>query len=268
VPLSGVSVPAIILNRVDLPAPLPPIIPTTEAFWNSHREVVNQHLIAKAFADIIKLNDLVAKAFARGYINFIGFVAGLELLRIQLVKASQSRFAFGLAALGILTHPFQFLLESLLSSGLLLRFGFQTADFAIEPSGIVAFIGNTVTAIQLENPAGDIVEEVAIVSYCNHGAGKFFEEFFQPEYRVCIQVVGGLVEQQHIGLRQQQSAQRNTATFTTGQGGDIRIPGWQAQGICSDIQGVIEIVCIPGFNDFFQLALTFSQSIKIRVGAA
>ena len=140
----------------------------------------------------------------------------MEFLRIQLVEASQSRLALGLTALGVLTYPFQFLLKCLLSSGLLLGFGFQATDFAIQPGGVVAFIGNAVAAIELENPAGDVVEEVAIVGYCNHSARKFFEEFFQPEYRVCIQVVGGFVEEQHIGLRQQQSAQGNTATFTTG----------------------------------------------------
>jgi hypothetical protein len=42
-------------------------------------------------------------------------------------------------------------------------------------------------------------------------------------------VVGGLVEQQHVGARQQQLAQRHAALLTAGQGADLGVPGRQAQ---------------------------------------
>ncbi len=43
------------------------------------------------------------------------------------------------------------------------------------------------------------------------------EELLEPQHRLGVEVVGGLVEQQQVGLAQQQLAQRDAATLTAGQ---------------------------------------------------
>ena len=68
---------------------------------NGQGQIFNQQLIAKALADFIEHDYLVAQAFPGGNIDFIGFVAGLKLLRIQLIKAGQTGFVFRLSPLGI-----------------------------------------------------------------------------------------------------------------------------------------------------------------------
>ena len=47
----------------------------------------------------------------------------------------------------------------------------------------------------------------------------------QPEHGLCVQVVGGLVEQQQVGLLQQQLAQCHAAALTTGEVGDGHVSG-------------------------------------------
>ena len=54
--------------------------------------------------------------------------------------------------------------------------------------------------IQFKNPACDVVEEVAIMSNRNDRARIFGQETFQPGNLFGVQMVGWLVEQQHIRL--------------------------------------------------------------------
>ena len=99
----------------------------------------------------------------------------------------------------------------------------------------------------------------------HHGARVFFQELLQPAHGFGIQVVGRFVEQQHIRLGHQQTAQRHTAALTTGQFGDVGIPGRQTQGIGGHFHLTFHIVTASGFDKGFQLALFFRQRIKIGI---
>ena len=68
-------------------------------------------------------------------------------------------------------------------------------------------------AVKFQNPLGSVVQEVAVVRDADHSAREALQELLQPLHRFGIQVVGGLIQQQHVGLGQQQAAQRHTALF-------------------------------------------------------
>ena len=72
-------------------------------------------------------------------------------------------------------------------------------------------------AIELENPAGDVVEEVAIVRDRDDGARVVLEEPLEPRDRLGVEVVGRLVEQQQVGRLQQQPAERHAAPLAARQ---------------------------------------------------
>ena len=72
--------------------------------------------------------------------------------------------------------------------------------------------------------------------YCNDCTGEAYQELLQPFDRFCVQVVGRLVKQKHIGLAQQEFAQSHTAFFTAGQIADFGIPIRQAQRVGSNFQ--------------------------------
>ena len=55
-------------------------------------------------------------------------------------------------------------------------------------------------AVEFEYPLGGVVEEVAVVGDGDDGAGEAHEELLQPFHRLGVEVVGRLVEQQHVGL--------------------------------------------------------------------
>lgn len=99
----------------------------------------------------------------------------------------------------------------------------------------------------------------------HHGARKAVQELLQPVHRFSVQVVGGFVEQQHVGLGQQQAAQRNAALFTTRQQPDLGVPRRQAQGIGSDFELVLG-VSPRRRNDGFQASLFSGQCVKVCIG--
>jgi hypothetical protein len=57
--------------------------------------------------------------------------------------------------------------------------------------------------VEFEDPLGGIVEEIAVVGHRHHGAGEAQQVLLQPFDGFGIEVVGRLVEQQHVGLREQ-----------------------------------------------------------------
>src|SRR5213083_30759 len=77
----------------------------------------------------------------------------------------------------------------------------------LEPGRVIALPRDAAAAVELEDPAGHVVEEVAIVGDRHDRARIFLEEALQPRHRLGIQVVGRLVEQQHVGLGEQQPAE-------------------------------------------------------------
>ncbi len=59
--------------------------------------------------------------------------------------------------------------------------------------------GQALAAVELEDPAGDVVEEVAIVGDGHDGALVVLEEPLEPGDRLGVEVVRRLVEEKQIG---------------------------------------------------------------------
>ena len=91
------------------------------------------------------------------------------------------------------------------------------------------------------------------------------QELLQPLDGLGIEVVGGLVEQQHVGLGQQQAAQRDAALLAAGQRCDLRLPRRQAQRVGGDLQLVLDVVAGGGQHRFV-FRLLRGQLVEIGVG--
>lgn len=91
------------------------------------------------------------------------------------------------------------------------------------------------------------------------------QEALQPGHRVGVQVVGRFVQQEHVGRRQQQAAQRHAALLATGQVFDLGVPWWQAQGVGGDFQLALQVMAVGSLQDGFELGLLGGQRIEIGV---
>jgi hypothetical protein len=83
-------------------------------------------------------------------------------------------------------------------------------DQLVEPGapglveGVVgALVEGELLALQMQDRADRAVEEVAVVADHQHGVGIFREEVLEPDRALEVEVVGRLVEQQHVGPREE-----------------------------------------------------------------
>ena len=108
-------------------------------------------------------------------------------------------------------------------------------------------------AIEFENPAGDVVEEVAVVGDDQDGARIIVQMVFQPGHRFGVEMVGRLVEQQQLGLFEQQPAQRDAAALAAGELADVGLVGRAAQRVHRQIDLGVEIPQPLGLDLVLQL---------------
>ncbi len=100
------------------------------------------------------------------------------------------------------------------------------------------------------------------------GARKAQQELLEPVDALGIEVVGGLVEQQHVGPRKQHSAERNAALLAARKLADDRIPRGQAQGVGGDLELHLGVLAAGGGDLRLELGLLGGELVEIGVGRA
>ena len=83
--------------------------------------------------------------------------------------------------------------------------------FLAHEGGVVAWPGGQPAAIQLHDPGRQPLQERAVVGDQQHRAGVVGQESLHPFDRVDVQVVGRLVEEQHLGRCDQRARQQHPA---------------------------------------------------------
>src|SRR3954454_23886313 len=152
-------------------------------------EVVDQQVAAERLGEPVEIDDVLTEPLGhrnddlrglggllRSLLHrfLVALIAGLGLC---LPRARGGRDPFLLARERALAR---FFLAALLREPLLLL---------RKPGRIVALIGNTAAAIELEDPAGHVVEEVAVVGDDQDGAGIIAQMAFEPIDGFGIEVV-------------------------------------------------------------------------------
>ena len=159
-----------------------------------------------------------------------------------------------MARAGGRAHPLELALEGLDPRlVLLLRLG-ELLALLVQPRGVVALPGDAVAAVQLEHPAGDVVQEVAVVGDDHHGPLVLAQVPLEPGHRLGVEVVGGLVQQQQVGLLQQQLAERDAAHLAAGQRLDLGVAGRAAQRVHRDLERAVQLPALLGVDLVLQRA--------------
>ncbi len=82
----------------------------------------------------------------------------------------------------------------------------------------------------------------------DHAARELLEEALQPGDRLGVEVVGGLVEQQHVGRLQQQAAEGHPPPLAARQLRDIGVARGQAQRVHRDLDLPVEVPQVAGVD--------------------
>jgi hypothetical protein len=139
-------------------------------------------------------------------------------------------------------------LERALARRFLLLLLGEALALLLEPRRVVAFPRDARAPIQLEDPAATIVEEVAVVGDGHHRARILLEVSLEPRHAFRVQVVGRLVEQEHVRLLEEEPAEGHAPDLAAREGGDVRIAGRTAQRIHGDLDRPVEVPSVGGLD--------------------
>jgi hypothetical protein len=98
-----------------------------------------------------------------------------------------------------------------------------------------------------------------------HRAGIFGEVVFEPVDRFRVEVVGGFVEQQDVGLLDQQAGQRDAALLTARKIVDGPVARRAAQRFHRDFELVVERPAIDRVDLFLERTHFLHQRVEIGV---
>ena len=118
-------------------------------------------------------------------------LAGLGGLGLEAIDKGLQPLAFVGLALGVLG------VQHLARGALLLE------------GGVSALVERQFAAIEVQDLVDGGVEQVAVMADHDHGARIVGQMVFQPQRAFEVEVVGGLVEQQKVGRREQRRRQRH-----------------------------------------------------------
>ena len=219
-----------------MPAPLAPITPTMPPGGSLNDEVLDQQAVAEALLQVVGLHHHVAEARARRDVDLDRVELDVLLVLQEPLVRVDAGLGLGLAGAGRHAHPLQLAGQRALARALLLLLHGQAGLLLLQPARVVALEGQAAAAVELQDPAGDVVEEVAIVGHGHDDAGVLLQEVLQPRHGVGVEVVGRLVQQQQVGRREQQPAQRDATALAAGQVGHLGVARRQPQRVHGDVE--------------------------------
>ena len=123
-------------------------------------------------------------------------------------------------------------------------------------------------AVDLADPLGNVIQEVAIVRDGKHRALVVVQEVLEPQDRLGVQVVRGLVEQQQVGSLEQQLAQGHATALAAGKHVDRHVGIGQLEGVHGLAELGIDIPAVGGINLVLELAHLGHEGVHVAVRVA
>ena len=221
----------------------------------------------EALVEVVDLDDDAAEARPRRDLDLLE----VELARLlgfggHLLVAAQAGLALGLPGLGARPDPCELVLQPLLQLGVLAALHGDALGLLLQVGRVVALIRVGAAAVEFENPLGDVVQEVPVVGDGEDGALVLREVLFEPQHALGVEVVGGLVEQQQVGLGQQQLAERHAAAFTARQVRDGLVGRRAAQCVHRLLELGVDVPRVCGVQFLLQMAHLFHQLVGVIGG--
>src|ERR1039457_3750639 len=292
VPESGFSSPTIIRNSVDLRTPCGPITPTRPLRGS---EKLRPSISTRSPNPLARSSPATTRLPSRGPGGiWISSKSSLRWesasLAISSYRSSRARLfpcrargmecrpsrsssrrlrlfsagaALRLPRPGAGTHPLQFIFEALALLDVFLALHLEPGRLGLQVRRVIPLVRVGVAAVELKDPLRDVVQEVPVVGDRHHSPRVLLQVLFQPLHALGVQVVGWLVEQQQVRLRQQQLAQRHAALLSTGQHAHVGVGGWAAQRVHGQFKLAVEVPAASVFQLLVKSAHLGEQLIRI-----
>ena len=99
-------------------------------------------------------------------------------------------------------------------------------------------------------------------------AGILLEETLQPGYRLRVEVVGRLVEEEKIGVLKEQSAERHAPALSARERLHLRVAGRHAQRVHRDLDRAIQLPGVLGLDLRHHAAVLVEHALHLALGEA
>ena len=120
-------------------------------------------------------------------------------------------------------------------------------------------------AVDLGDPLGDVVEEVAVVGDGDNGTLVAGQVLLEPENGLGVEVVGGFIQQEKVRSLEEQLAQGHAAALTTGEVPHLGVRRGAAQGIHSLLELGVEVPGTRGIQGVLEGAHLRHEGVEVGV---
>ena len=174
------------------------------------------------------------------------------------------------ARLGLPREPHEFAAHTVAQRILIRGLTGQKLILLLEVAGVVpghVTHSQSERLVQLDHPAGDGFEEVAIVADGDERLGLAGQEVFEPENAFEVKVVGGFVEEQQFGLADEFDRDGETLLPAAGEDCGLRVGIVKARGAHHDRDPGVDLVRVqrPAFERRTQDLLDGVIGIERRI---
>ena len=212
-------------------------------------EALDDGSVAEGLGDVFELgHDLAAALALRDFeLDAAGHVAARGVGGAQAFEALDARHRARAAGFDAFADPDLFLRQQLVEArvghglvGQLLRLERLVGS---EVAGVAA----QQAAVELDDAGADVVQEGAVVRDQHDAALEVLEQVFQPGDGVEVQVVGRLVEEEHVGAGHQGAGQGHALFHAAREAGDRQV-GRQVQALQGLFDALLPVPAVAGLD--------------------
>src|SRR5581483_1928063 len=224
-----------------------------------------QTVVAGSLLHALGLDDDVSETRARRNVDLDLVQLDALLLRIQALVRREARLRFVVPRARAHAHPLELTRERPASRRFGLLLDRKPLLLLLEPGRVVALKRDAAPAVELEDPARDVVEEVPVVRDCDHRALVIGEEALEPRDRLGIEMVRRLIEQKQIGRGEQQPAEGDATTLSAGERVHVTIAVGQAQRVHRMVEMLLELPRVGAVDPVLHDRLLSEERVEVRV---
>ena len=184
----------------------------------------------------------------------------------QLLVGREARLRLRVPRGGAHAHPLELALQRAAARGVLLLLDPEPRLLLLEPGRVVPLERDALAAVELEDPAGDVVEEVPIVRDGDDGALVRLEEPLEPRDGLGVEVVRRLVEEEQVGRREQQAAERHAAALAAGEGRHVAVAVREPERVHRAVERLVEAPRVRAVDLLLHRRLLGEQRVEVGIG--
>jgi len=128
-----------------------------------------------------------------------------------------------------------------------------------KPGGVVPLPRDALAAVEFEDPAGDVIEEVAVVGHGDDRALVFLKMVLEPGNGLGIEMVRWLVEKKDVRLLEQQPAERHAPLLSAGNHLDQGVSVRTSQGVHGHLKPAVQLPGVQMVELLLHLSLTLDE---------